>query len=173
MPSSTSPAAPSPLPYHDTKAVGAPDFYAAINATFRFIERRFGMEGLRRYWVDLGRAYYAPVSLRWKQQGLVGVAEYWRAFFAAEPAAEVTVHATENEVAVEVRKCPAIHYLRQHQREIVPHFCQHCYFVSQAAGETAGVEVRVTGGNGACMQRFAKRGSFVGSQDLSCITLAS
>ena len=77
---------PAPLPYRDTKPVGAADFYFAINATFRFILQRFGLEGLRRYWTDLGAQYYAPVSAAWKQRGLPGVAAYWRAFFAAEPA---------------------------------------------------------------------------------------
>ena len=75
---------PSPLPYRDTKPVGAADFYFAINATFRFILQRFGLEGLRGYWTDLGAQYYAPVSAAWQQRGLPGVAAYWRAFFAAE-----------------------------------------------------------------------------------------
>ena len=52
---------PGPLPYTDTKPVGAADFYFAINATFRFVLGSFGMEGLRRYWTDLGTQYYAPV----------------------------------------------------------------------------------------------------------------
>ena len=50
----------SPLPYRDTKKVGAADFYFAINATFRFILERFGESGLRRYWGDLGSKYFAP-----------------------------------------------------------------------------------------------------------------
>ena len=48
---------PSPLPYLDTKPVGAADFYTAINATFRFIERRLGRDGLLRYWHELGQRY--------------------------------------------------------------------------------------------------------------------
>ena len=44
-----------PLPYTDTKPVGAADFYFAINATFRFILRHLRMrEVLRRYWRDMG-----------------------------------------------------------------------------------------------------------------------
>ncbi len=77
----------SPLPYRDTKPVGAADFYFAINATFRFILRRFGVEYLHRYWTDLGTQYYAPLTADWKQRGLSGIAAYWRAFFAAEPGA--------------------------------------------------------------------------------------
>ena len=146
-----------PLPYRDAKDVGAADFYFAINATFRFIEQRFGREGLRRYWQELGTGYYAPVTAAWKRGGLAAVADYWRAFFAAEPGAEVEVEATGENVTLEVRVCPAIKHLRAHRREIVPCFCQHCYYVSEAMAAPAGLTVRVEGGNGACRQTFAAR----------------
>lgn len=73
----------NPLFYKDTKPVGAADFYFAINATFRFILKRFGIEGLRKSWKDLGYHYFAPVSVAWKKYGLQGVASYWKAFFQA------------------------------------------------------------------------------------------
>ena len=161
-------AAP-PLPYTDTKPVGAADFYAAVNATFRFILRRTGLEGLHRYWQDLGRGYDAPVTERWRIGGLQAVAEYWRAFFQAEPGAEVEVTHEGQEVRVTVKTCPAIHYLRAQGREIVPCFCQHCYFVSQAMGAGAGIEARVLGGGGSCEQRFASTGYFQEPQKLEDI----
>lgn len=158
----------SPLPYADTKPVGAADFYFAINATFRFIIMRFGTEGLRRYWRDLARGYYAPVSERWCG-GPGAIAEYWRAFFAAEPGAEVEVHESAGEVRLDVKRCPAIAHLREGGREIVPCFCQHCFFVSDAMGEGANVAVRIEGGNGACVQRFLPRTPELAPQDLSKI----
>ena len=147
----------TPLPYTDTKPVGAADFYFAINATFRFILDRLGVEGLRRYWKDMGENYYAPVSSRWCDGGLPAVADYWRAFFKAEPGAEVEVAEQESEVRVQVNVCPAIKHLRDHGRQIVPCFCQHCHFVSEAMAESANLTVRVKGGNGSCVQRFLKR----------------
>lgn len=163
----------SPLPYTDTKPVGAADFYFAINATFRFIIARLGMDGLRRYWQDMGSRYYAPVSRQWSQGGLESVAEYWSAFFKAEPGAEVDVSGRDEEVRVEVKTCPAIKHLRDHGREIVPCFCQHCYFVSEAIAAPAGLTVRVQGGNGSCVQRFFKRGAGVEPQRLEDIAEAS
>ncbi|MFZ4779525.1 MAG: hypothetical protein ACOYM3_29530 [Terrimicrobiaceae bacterium] len=53
------PTKTSPLPYTDTKPVGASDFYMAINATFRFVQGRFGMAVLKKYWEDLGAGYFA------------------------------------------------------------------------------------------------------------------
>ncbi len=157
------------LPYHDNKPKGAADFYFAINATFRFIKNRFGMDQLIRYWIDLGRsAYYQPVAEDWKSRGLKAVAEYWRDFFAAEPDAVVNVTGDESSVRVEVLQCPAIHHLKTHSREVVPEFCQHCYFVSNALASSVGMEARVVGGAGSCVQTFAAQG-FLGTQDLNGI----
>lgn len=158
----------SPLPYRDTKPVGAADFYFAINATFRFVQGKFGLEGLRRYWREMGAGYYAPVSARWRG-GMHAVAEYWRAFFAAEPGAQVDVEESETEVKLNVRVCPAIAHLRAHGREIVPRFCEHCYFVSEAIAAPAGLTVRVEGGNGSCTQRFIRPTPAIPDQNLDRI----
>jgi hypothetical protein len=156
------------LPYRDTKPVGAADFYFGINATFRFVQAKFGMEGLRRYWREMGQSYFAPVTQRWRG-GPGAVAEYWRAFFAAEPGADVEVEEAADVVTLTVRVCPAIAHLRAHGREIVPRFCEHCYFVSEAMAEPAGFTVRVAGGNGSCVQRFFRRRQGMAEQDLGAI----
>ncbi len=163
----------NPLPYTDTKLVGAADFYFAINATFRFVLKKFGAEGLRRYWTDLGTRYSAPVTARWSAGGLPAVADYWRAFFAAEPGAEVEIRESPDAVTLDVRVCPAIKHLRAHGREIVPCYCQHCYFTGEAMAAPAGLMARVEGGNGACRQRFLRRGAAVPAQDLAAIREAA
>lgn len=162
-----------PLPFTDTKPVGAADFFFAINATFRFIERRLGAGGLRRYWTDLGRLYFQPVSENWSQGGLPAVAAYWRAFFAAEPCAEVVVTEGSAEVTVEVKTCPAILHLRRGGREIHPSFCQHCYFQEEAMAAAAGLAMRLEGGNGSCLHTFCHRRPGLPDQDLSAIREAS
>jgi hypothetical protein len=164
---------PCVLPYTDSKKTGAGDFYFAINATFRFIEKRFGRDGLRRYWQEFGSTYYAPVTAAWKRGGLPAVASYWRAFFDAEPGAEVRVDVTSDRVILDVQVCPAIKHLRAHARDIVPCFCQHCYYVSEAAAASAGLAVRVEGGNGACRQAFLPRHSALLPQDLAQIKEAA
>lgn len=166
-PSASSPQ--QPLPYTDTKPVGAADFYFAINATFRFVLGKFGIAGLREYWTDLGTKYFAPVSARWSAGGLPAVAEYWRAFFAAEPGAEVEAGEMEDAVTLDVKVCPAIKHLRDNGREIVPCFCQHCYFISEPIAAQAGLTVRIAGGNGSCRQTFLKRGAAMAPQDFTQI----
>ena len=163
----------APLPYTDTKPVGAADFYMAINATFRFVLAKFGIEGLRGYWSDLGAKYFAPVTAQWTAGGLPAVAAYWRAFFAAEPGADVEVSETKEAVMLDVKVCPAIKHLRAHGREIVPCFCQHCHFISDAMAAPAGFAVRIEGGNGSCRQKFFQRTAAPAPQDLAQIKEAT
>jgi hypothetical protein len=161
------------LPYRDTKPVGAADFYFAINSTFRFILGRKGIEGLRRYWSELGTAYYQPVGKAWKERGLSGVAAYWRAFLAAEPGAEGEVREGEDRVEIEVRVCPAIKHLREAGREIVPCFCQHCFYQGEALAARAGMAYRLHGGNGTCRHIIHQNGDEIAQQNLSEIREAS
>ena len=101
------------------------------------------------------------------------MADYWRAFFAAEPGAEVRVEASPGQVSLEVGVCPAFKHLRAHGRTIIPSFCQHCCFVSEAMAAPAGFTVRVQGGNGACHQTFLPRASAPSPQDLTQIREAA
>ena len=127
------------------------------------------MIGLERYWTELGTRYFAPVSRKWNEGGLAAISVYWRAFFAAEPAAEANVSETPDMVIVEVKVCPAIKHLRANRREILPCFCQHCYFISEAIASPAGFTVRITGGNGTCRQTFHRREAGVVAQDMGDI----
>lgn len=148
-------AAGSALPYRDTKPQGAADFYFATNATFRFLIQRLGLDGWRRYLGDLGRGYFEPVNRAWRQGGLPAVARYWRDFFAAEPGAEVEVREAADRVEVHVKVCPAIKHLRAGSREIVREYCQHCQVLGAARAESAGLTMRLRGGNGACVHTYA------------------
>ena len=162
-------AASSPLPYTDTKPRGSADFYFAINATFRFLLGRFGAEGWRRYLEDLGREYYAPVNRRWREGGLTEVAAYWRAFFAAEPGAAVDVVEQADRVEVQVRVCPAIRHLRTGGREIVREYCQHCYILGGVRAESAGLTMRLAGGDGTCRHTYATPAAALPPQDPAAI----
>lgn len=164
---------PSFIPYADSKPQGAADFYFAINATFSFILRHMGMDGLRKYWTGLGTDYYAPVARQWQRDGLAGVVGYWRAFFQAEPGADVEVLQEAGHVELNVKTCPAISHLRKAGRQIVACFCQHCYYVSEAIAEQADMTVRVDGGNGSCRQRFFLRNCNEPTQDIDAIRVVS
>ena len=163
------PPASSELPYTDTKPQGSPDFYFAINATFRYLLARQGHDGWRRYLEEMGRGYFAPVNRQWELGGLGAVVRYWRAFFAAEPGAVVEVSERPDRVELNVRECPAIKHLRAGGREIVREYCQHCYYLGAARAEAAGLTMRLSGGNGSCCHTFARPDAGLPPQDMKQI----
>jgi hypothetical protein len=143
------------LPYQDTKSQGAADFYFAIHATFRFIYTRLGRDAWIKYLRDMAVTYFAPVNAMWQTGGLPSVAGYWYAFFEAEPGATVDIKESTDFVAIEVNHCPAISHLRTHAREIIPYYCQHCYFLNEARAAAAGLCMRLEGGNGKCRHTYS------------------
>lgn len=138
--------------------MAAGDFYFAINATFRFFQERYGEEALEKYWRALGRGYYRPLIDRFKREGLSGVAVYWRDFFEREPGGDFSVTRNGDRVEIDVRDCPAIRWLKDNGREIVPNYCEHCRHVSGAIAEEAGLGFKLEGGGGTCFQTFTVRG---------------
>ncbi len=159
----------SPLPYTDTKPQGAPDFYYAVNATFRFIESTQGRAGWIEWLHAMGRDYFAPVNQQWREGGLPAIATYWRAFFNAEPGGEVVIHEHPGAVEIEVRQCPAIAQLRLGEREIVPFFCQHCYHLGSARARESGFDMRLQGGNGSCSHRYTPADPLLPPQEMGAI----
>ncbi|MCA9450660.1 MAG: hypothetical protein KC931_26290 [Candidatus Omnitrophica bacterium] len=137
--------------------MAAGDFYFAINATFRFIHDRHGEEALIAYWRKMGKEYYRPLIDQFRQGGLEAVETYWRGFFDSEPGGEVEVSRTAHGVELAVLDCPAIRWLRTHNREIMPLFCDHCLHVSGALAEESGLTFSLEGGGGSCHQTFALR----------------
>ena len=134
--------------------MGAPDFFFAVNATFRHLHDRFGKGALINFWRRLGREHYRQ---RWEKWTTVEAVEAdWRSYFAEEPGADVGVVTTDRALELDIRVCPAIKHLRECGREIVPYFCEHCDHVCGAMAEAAGYAFEREGGMGSCRQRFVR-----------------
>src|SRR5438477_11653496 len=106
--------------------MAAPDFFFALNAMFRHLHDRYGMEPLITYWRKLGREYYAARWQKWRREGAKAVADDWREYFSNEPGAQVVVTVADGAVELDVQVCPAIKHVRDHGRELVPYFGDHC-----------------------------------------------
>lgn len=136
--------------------MAAPDFYFAINATFRWLYDNWGEAGLTAYWETMGREHFAAQTRLFAESGLPAVEEYWSGFFAGEPGGVVLVQLDGDTVQIDVAVCPALQHLRAHGREVMPLYCRHCQVVSQAMCDGAGIAVEVCGGGGSCRQTFRK-----------------
>jgi hypothetical protein len=138
--------------------MSAGDFYYAINATFRFIHDNWGKEALIDYWTSMAKEYHAETADRFREGGLEEVQRYWADYFAGEPGGEVAVSLTEQGVEIDVRDCPAIRWLKDGGREIVPYYCEHCHYVSTAIVEQAGMAFKLDGGGRTFHQLFGLKG---------------
>ena len=134
--------------------MSAGDFYFAINATFRFIHDAWGKEALISYWTSLARGYHADVAARFREGGLDEAQRYWADYLAHEPGGDVQVSRAPDAVEIDVRDCPAIRWLKEGGRTIVPYYCEHCHYVSTAIADQAGMRFRLVGGGGVCHQTF-------------------
>ncbi len=136
--------------------MAAPDFYFCINATARHIRDHYGKDGLVAYWRSLAREYYRRRIDVWRAGGLQAVADDWRTYFAKEPNASVDVTVKDDAVELDVKVCPAIKHLREHSRDIVLYFCEHCDQMCGEMAEFAGFIFRREGFDGACRQWFIR-----------------
>lgn len=136
--------------------MSAPDFYFAINSMFRYLHDTYGKDVLVDYWRKLGHEYYRRRSDDWRQNGPAAIAADWKKYFQEEPHAQVDTFSDDQSATLEIRVCPAIKHLRDHDREIVPYFCEHCDHVCGAMAEDAGYAFERTGGMGSCRQVFTK-----------------
>ena len=137
--------------------MATPDFYFAINATFRHIQQRYGQEGLYAYWRAMAREYFEDVVERFAKGGLKAVEEYWQEFFAAEPNGKVSMQRQGSEVIIEVQQCPAIKHLKANKRRIVDFYCQHCDVMNREMAEAAGLGFHMSGADGSCRQVFTRK----------------
>ena len=136
--------------------MAAPDFYFAVNATFRYLQERYGKDALVRYWRQLGLEQYRARWEHWRSGGLDAVAADWRDYFDREPGAKVRVTQSPTAVELEVCVCPAVKHLREHRHEVVACFCEHCDHICGAMADAAGYRFERTGGMGSCRQRFVQ-----------------
>jgi hypothetical protein len=134
--------------------MSAPDFYFAVNAIFRHIHDHYGKEALIDYWRSLGREYYDKRSQQWREGGVNAIEADWREYFAREPGADVETIVPGDSVTLEIKVCPAIKHLRDHSRDIVPYYCEHCDHICGVMAEIAGYSFERHGGMGACRQKF-------------------
>ena len=138
--------------------MSAGDFYFGINATFRFIHDTWGKDRLIDYWTSMAREYHGEVAERFREGGLEAVEEYWADYFANEPGGDVSVSRTPEGVEIDVRDCPAIRWLKEGGRDIVPYYCEHCLYTCTTIAEQSDMEFVLEGGQGTCRQRFSPKG---------------
>ena len=134
--------------------MAAPDYYFAVNAIFRYFHDKYGHSALVDYWQSLGREYYRKRCERWRTGGVKTIASDWQAYYGKEPQAKVDIMIRGQSIELDIHICPAIKHLKDHGRDIIPYYCEHCDHICGAMAESAGFSYKRTGGMGSCRQIF-------------------
>ncbi len=89
-----------------------PDFHGALSASLDYLERHYGVEGVREFLRRFARACYAPLVAGLQERGLVALEEHFREVYRFE-GGEAQITRTEETLVVKVRACPAVQHMRR------------------------------------------------------------
>lgn len=133
------------------------DFHGAMSYGLIFLEEQYGLDGMREYLARAGEAMYRDLIADLKARGLPALEEHWRRIFTQEDG-EFDLRMEGDTLVLDVKKCPAIHHMKEHNYRIAPHFCEHTRVVNDAICRAAGYEATVEYDQdaGRCVQRFRR-----------------
>ncbi len=87
------------------------DFHGALSAGIEYLHEQYGDDAVREYLEQFARSFYAPLTKALEQRGLVALEEYFRGVYDLE-GGEVRFSLSENELRIEVSRCPAVTHMR-------------------------------------------------------------
>ncbi len=113
-------------------------FYPAILATFKHIERNYGYETLERYWRELAEEYYAPVIEKFRKGSIDAIASHWQEYLSKEPEAQFEIIKQRDRVIIDVKRCPAMYWLKHFKCEIPDWYYNHIAVMGNTLAENSG-----------------------------------
>ena len=135
------------------------DFHGALSLGIDYLDQRGGLQAVRDYLRQFASAFYPPLTEALKRRGLVALKEHFERVYRTE-GTEVSLRLSEDELIVEVPRCPAVTYMRQHGHHVARLFHETTRTVNEAICEGTGFAaelVRYDEQTGASCQRFYRR----------------
>ena len=133
------------------------DFHGCLSFGLKFLEQNFGPTELEEYLRRLARNVYAPLIESLRLRGLPALHDHWNNIMSLEDA-DFDFRLSDDVLVLEVRKCPAIHHMKERGYKIAEHFCESTRIVNdeicRRAGYSASVEYDQESGR--CVQNFRK-----------------
>ncbi len=135
------------------------DFHGALSAAIQYLDDRYGAEAVREYLWQFARAFYAPLIEQVQVRGLDALEEHFRRLYAIE-GGDVHFVRSQDELRIEVARCPAVAHMRQRGYRVADRFYETTATVNRAlcdgtpfAAELLDYDAET----GAGIQRFYKR----------------
>lgn len=134
------------------------DFHGALSYGLQFLEDSYGSEGMRDFLTGLVQGVYKNLCEDLCARGLDALRDHWEAVFDLE-GGEYEMHLENDTLVLEVKRCPAVSHMKEHNYTIATHYCEHTRIVNDAictaAGYAASVEYDQEAGT--CVQRFWRK----------------
>ena len=87
------------------------DFHGALSAAISYLHQRYGAEAAREYLRRFAAAYYAPLTEAINARGLPALRAHLERIYAIE-GQEIRMTGTDDELWLDVPRCPAVTHLR-------------------------------------------------------------
>lgn len=89
------------------------DFHVSCDIGLMYIADKYGKEAVYDYIIQFVDSYHRPLSDKAKIQGVSVIKNYFESIFEIEECADdVAFNQTDNSLEVEIKKCPAVTYMR-------------------------------------------------------------
>jgi hypothetical protein len=136
-----------------------PDFHGALSVAIDYLEAHFGQPSVRQYLWQFATAFYAPLTDDLRRRGLVALKEHFAGIYQLEGASP-RFRLTEEELWIELDRCPAVAHMRRSGYPVARLFHETTRTVNEAICEGtqfAAELVEYDDKTGRSVQRFFRR----------------
>ena len=135
------------------------DFHGALSTGIEYLHERYGEPAVREYLRQFTRTFYPALVEAVRRRGLVALKEHFERIYGVEKA-PVNLRLSDDELIVEVPRCPAVTHMREHGYPVARLFVETTRTVNEALceGTPFGAElVEYRDADGHSIQRFFRR----------------
>ncbi len=133
------------------------DFHGCFSYGLIFLEDEFGFTEVEEYLRRIACNVYAPLIEALRTQGLSALKEHWEKIMTIEEA-DFDLWFEDDVLVLQVRKCPALHHIRERGYEEYERFCETTRIINEEICRQAGYKatLQYNQKQGTCTQRFQK-----------------
>jgi hypothetical protein len=97
------------------------DFHGALSVGLIYVQEHFGDDAVREYLRDFATAFYSPLTASIRERGLIALKEHFEKIYNLE-GGDVSIRYANDELVIDVKACPAVTHMREHNYLVSPLF---------------------------------------------------
>lgn len=138
------------------------DFHCGLNLGIDYIAKLYGDEAIVEYLTEYARVFHKPLIEAVKKEGLKALEDYFTKLYETEEAIDdIKMTRSDNELVIEIEKCPAIMHIKKQGGEICDTFVETTNTVNKTIVEDTPFEFELVSFDketGKSNQRFYRKG---------------